>query len=372
MSNITLNEQIASARKQVVSDGYEMSVGELVSLYKAQELIINPAFQRLFRWEQTQKTRFIESLILAIPIPPIFVFQRESGVWELIDGLQRVSTILQLFGILQRPDATLEDPLVLTGTSLLPALAEKRWEGTSDSDHNALDVSQQLAVKRARLRVEILKRESDEDAKFELFQRLNTGGSPLSEQEVRNCVLVMSNEHFFDWITKIADDSSFRVTTPFTETAKNQGKALELVIRFIAYRRVPYSYGLDVNEYLDSAARKLSKDDSTFWIEEDRIFRSTFRILNDCFGEAVFKRWDGTRHFGPFLISGFDAIAHGVAVNLDAIEAMQKDLQLEWVRERVRDVWESEIFKRNSGMGVRGTTRLMNLLPFGASHFRPE
>jgi len=61
-------------------------------------------FQRLFRWEDERKTRFIESLLLGIPIPPIFVFQGENGVWELIDGLQRLSTVFQLSGDLKDAD----------------------------------------------------------------------------------------------------------------------------------------------------------------------------------------------------------------------------------------------------------------------------
>ncbi|MCH8049632.1 AmmeMemoRadiSam system protein B [Patescibacteria group bacterium] len=84
-----LDEQISVARTEIVSDGYDMSVGEIINLYKDEEIVISPDFQRLFRWDSTRKTRFIESLLLGIPIPPIFVYQDEKGVWELIDGLQR-------------------------------------------------------------------------------------------------------------------------------------------------------------------------------------------------------------------------------------------------------------------------------------------
>jgi hypothetical protein len=86
---MSLSGQIADARRQVVSDGYDMSFGELMSLYRGGELVVSPAYQRLFRWKVSQKTKFIESLLLGIPIPPIFVFQRNTGVWELIDGPRR-------------------------------------------------------------------------------------------------------------------------------------------------------------------------------------------------------------------------------------------------------------------------------------------
>jgi len=101
---MSLEKELEKARQEIVSDGYDMSVGEIMNLYKDKEIVINPAFQRFFRWEPYQKTRFIESLLLGIPIPPIFVFQNPGGEWELIDVLQRLSTIFEFVGILRLPD----------------------------------------------------------------------------------------------------------------------------------------------------------------------------------------------------------------------------------------------------------------------------
>ena len=101
---MTLETEIVKASQDIKKDGYDMSVGELLNLYSDNELIIDPEFQRFFRWDITRKTRFVESLLLGIPIPPIFVFQNEAGVWELIDGLQRLSTIFEFVGILKDPD----------------------------------------------------------------------------------------------------------------------------------------------------------------------------------------------------------------------------------------------------------------------------
>src|ERR1700687_193608 len=97
---MALEDQISTVRKEIKPDGYDMSVGEIMNLYRSKELIISPAYQRLFRWKPLQKTRCIESLLLGIPIPPVFVFQSGEGIWELIDGLQRLSTILEFTGIL--------------------------------------------------------------------------------------------------------------------------------------------------------------------------------------------------------------------------------------------------------------------------------
>ena len=170
---MSLETELAKVRKEVVTDGYDMSIGEVISLYRDGELIINPEFQRLFRWDDGRKTTFIESILLGIPIPPIFVFQKEDGVWELVDGLQRLSTLLEFMGELLDGDGALKPPFVLGGTRLLPSLAGHAWKKAPGA--KVLSQAQKIDVKRARLRIEILKRESDASSKFELFQRLNTG-----------------------------------------------------------------------------------------------------------------------------------------------------------------------------------------------------
>lgn len=71
---MALIEEVQMARQDIVTDGYEMSLGEVINLYKDKELVIDPVFQRLFRWDDQRKTRFVESLLLGIPVPPIFVF----------------------------------------------------------------------------------------------------------------------------------------------------------------------------------------------------------------------------------------------------------------------------------------------------------
>lgn len=73
-----LNQEIDNAQRLVKTDAYQLSIGEVVNMYRNGEFVINPDFQRLFRWEIGQKARLIESLLLGIPIPSIFVFERET------------------------------------------------------------------------------------------------------------------------------------------------------------------------------------------------------------------------------------------------------------------------------------------------------
>ncbi len=108
-----LREEILTQSSQIRTDAYAMSIGELVNLYKDNELDLHPEFQRVYRWTDSQKSRLIESLLLGIPIPPVFVAQRQNGVWDVIDGQQRLSTIFQLIGILRDENNKLRAPLTL-------------------------------------------------------------------------------------------------------------------------------------------------------------------------------------------------------------------------------------------------------------------
>ena len=103
MENNALQKEIEEKRNSLTTDRLDMSYGEIISMYQNDDLIINPEFQRLFRWNNYQKTRFIESILLGIPTPPIFVAEDKEGKWELVDGLQRLSTIISFFGLLKGP-----------------------------------------------------------------------------------------------------------------------------------------------------------------------------------------------------------------------------------------------------------------------------
>jgi hypothetical protein len=159
-----LNKQISDAQRLVRTDAYQMSIGEIVSMYNREEIAIDPEFQRLFRWTISQKSKLIESLLLGIPLPPIFVFEQADGRWELIDGLQRVSTILEFMGCLRSFDGGLSVPSVLEATKYLPSLHNVVWECSERitdialDEQVELDKSHQLAIRRSRIGVEILKR----------------------------------------------------------------------------------------------------------------------------------------------------------------------------------------------------------------------
>lgn len=232
-----LQEELENKRKEIRTDSYSMSVGELISLYENDEIQIHPEFQRFFRWTKTQKTRFIESLLIGLPIPQIFVSQREDGVWDVIDGLQRLSTIYQFAGILRDEDGQIESALTLEPTKSLPSLKGKKWEDPENID-SALTQAQRLIIKRSKIDVAIIKQESDPVAKYELFQRLNTGGSIATDQEIRNCLLIMSNRERYKWLKDLSQNEAFQSSIFLSDKAREEQYDLELLLRFLIFRNM--------------------------------------------------------------------------------------------------------------------------------------
>ena len=231
---MSLQNQIDQMRKEIRTDGYGMSIGEWISLYENKEIDIHPEFQRFFRWSNNQKSNLIESILLGIPIPPIFVSQRKDGVWDVVDGLQRLSTLYQFFGILKDDNNHNINPLVLEKTKYLPSLLGKKWNDPDDKD-NSLTTEQRLLIKRAKIDVSIVLRESDDIAKFELFQRLNTGGSDLTPQEVRNCILLMANQKLYKWLRALASYPQFQESIALSEKNLIEQYDIELALRFTDY-----------------------------------------------------------------------------------------------------------------------------------------
>lgn len=247
-----------------------------------------------------------------------------------------------------------------------------RWVESAEGADDGIGQVLQIEIKRARLRVEILKSESDIAAKFELFQRLNTGGAALTEQEVRNSIAVSLNRPFYDWLVAKSGEGAFKTTTDQTETALERQTGVELAFRFFAFRSVPYQPGLDVHEYLDQALMTIAMNPNFDLASEGDVFSRSFGFLNDALGKNAFKKWNGNTFSGAFLMSVFEVMATGVSRNIEALSQMQSQARNEFIISAAKDLWANQVFSANSGAGVRGTTRLSRLLPLAAHFLNPN
>src|SRR6185437_10038494 len=278
-----LDNEIVDAQRSVKTDAYQMSIGEVINMYRDGELIINPDFQRLFRWEIGQKSKLIESLLLGIPIPSIFVFEREDSKWELIDGLQRVSTLLEFMGELKDPTTgEPKPPTALSATKYLPSLDGAVWEKSAliedvpVTEQSPLTGPQLLAIKRSRLGVEILKRPSENATKYDLFQRLNAGGIAANPQELRNCIIIMVNSAYAAFMRELAESTSFLAVIAASEDQIEKQRHMEYVSRFLVHTYVPYGGKLDVEEFIDEGIVKLATANETK--RAGAAFHATFNL----------------------------------------------------------------------------------------------
>src|SRR5262249_35430329 len=179
-------------------------------------------------------------------------------------------------------------------------------------------------IKRAKLEFRIIRKESDENAKYDLFQRLNSG-TQLSAQEARNCLLVMLNPQLYEEITALSSNSDFTATVPLSERKESEAYHQELAIRFFCQADYQGSesglreeYGDYLPRWVRDAAQRSGQPDSKIHPE---LFTRTFRLLNQTLGEDTFRRFDGSRHLGPFSIACFEFVTSGVSANLDLWES---------------------------------------------------
>lgn len=369
LHNLTL--QIETLRKDIRTDRYSMSIGEWVSLYKTKELDIHPEFQRFFRWSKEQKSKLVESLLLGIPIPQIFVSQREDGTWDVIDGLQRLSTVFELMGILEDEEGNVLPPLVLQKTKYLPALEGKTWEPdeTEEDERNTIGPKARLLIKREKFDVSIILQESDKKSKYELFQRLNTGGSSLSPQEVRNCILVMINREMYVWMRALANQQNFKDTVSLTDKAIEEQYDMELVLRFIILRTMPVaqlSNLEDVNDFLTERMSALAESPSFDKAVEQTAFESTFSLLATYAKDSSFRRYDAAKQkfLGGFLLSAFETIAIGIGYSINKAPFNSDSLI-----DKIKSIWSTSEFEKYSGSGVRASSRVPKLIPLGREIF---
>lgn len=341
LRNDMLEKGIEDGRNNLKTDRLDMSYGEIMNMYEKGELIISPQFQRLFRWDNYQRTRFIESILLGIPTPPIFVAEDNDGNWELVDGLQRISTVVSFFGLLKND--TKNNNWTMEQGALVPELEDYRSETLSPIFLKN--------IKRTYCRVEIIKWDSEYDMRYELFNRLNTGGSPLTDQEIRNCIFRGTTERFNNMLEELSTNDKFRKLIALSVQKLKELYDQELVLRFIAL----YNSELEsidtknISEFMTSYMKNAVEDEKFDYENCSKVFMNTMEILSKLEG-GIFKF--GNNQFSTSL---YDAITVSIAHNIEKYKEYSRE-DLESIISKLKTDQE---FRKYVGAASSSKTRVV-------------
>jgi len=346
-----LIESIDSQIIRIRTKSLDVSFNELYDMYQNKELTISPDYQRLFRWEEEKQSRFIESLILEMPVPPIFVIETEDGVYELIDGLQRISSYLHFRG--ERLGEIGDDFLVLYGCDIVDDLNGMTFE--------KLPKALQIKIKRSFVRMEVIKKESEASLKYHMFKRLNTGGELLSAQEIRNCTIRLLGSKGIDFIEDCSKNTDFKTAINRVALDKKMiGYDQELVLRFFAIKNDIVSYKYPVTEYLTRYLEKITTGEVAFDYEKEKvIFERTFKFINDSWGEIAFsgKTFAGNVR-NEFVLYYFDGIAVSIASLIEQLTEYDCDKKIIDSIDQIKYGTDLQSYKTGSVNGVKARIKL--------------
>jgi hypothetical protein len=383
----TLDEEIGHHRSEIRTTQWSVSIGEIFSLYERGQLEINPAFQRFFRWSDTQKTYLVESILLGLPIPPLFFAQAETGVLEVVDGVQRLSTLLQLRGILRAPadgganEIRAREPLVMEPGQYLEHLDGLVWDDeqlgrsiTNDIGRDAvgaLTEAQRSDIQFAKLDATIIQRTSAGQAKYDVFRRLNSYGEPLTPQEMRAALIASTDSEALSWLTDLARSGDTPKLLSLSDRQMDRQYDVELVLRFFFlveadelraaelrdFSALLDDYGIELAEQYPSE-RTQSLGDA---------FTRTLKLITAAGGSDFFRRFypDEDRFKGPFLNTSFEALASSVGYWLIRGEPVADDLMA-----KARDFWRREELEARFATGRSTEWRIASYVPIGRELMR--
>ncbi|VVB72727.1 Uncharacterised protein [uncultured archaeon] len=354
LSGIDLIIALDNKIRDLRTSSFDISFGELANKYRDNELIIQPDFQRLFRWSEAQQSRFIESLLLELPIPPFFLIENENGILELIDGLQRISSYLRFIGVLTNCE---EPGLVLTECDIIPEL--------NGIVYRDLPTALQLKLKNRYVRLEIVKRGSDSRLRYYMFKRLNTGGLSLSAQEMRNSTIRILNDRFNRFLIHLSGNEDFRVCiSTLTEDKILEKYDQELVLRFFAFKNDKDKFRHDISDFMTEYMEAVSdpeRDDVPFeYATEESAFEKTFRILKETLGEYSFSRVNEKGNYVlGFIVYHYEAFTLGIQRHLHDIDLLNP-VQMERIAEEFAAIKRDPKFREITTGGGRNTQRYLD------------
>ena len=291
-----IQNQLERERKLVSFDSYDLSVRQLIDMIEGGEIFVPPEYQRQFIWEPQRQSVLIESIFLGIPIPSLFMATNPDSTWEVVDGVQRLGTLSHFVASKELlKSISKDDALRISGLEKLEAF--------NGNTFSSLPKSIQLHFLTRPMRVTVLNDKSDLSVRFDLFERLNTGGILLTQQEIRNCVY---RGRFNDDLKALASYASFRTAVRLKKEDANSSLYEEMALRFFAYLNRYAHFDHSVKLFLNDFMK--SNQNAPIDSSDANLFKKVMDVLANAFPSGISRG----RSVTP--VNLYEAIAVGSAL----------------------------------------------------------
>ena len=260
-----------TSTREVHPDKSDPEVKSLYDKYKKGRLNIQPEFQRKSVWDTKKSSKLIESAILRIPLPTVYLSEDDNGRASVIDGQQRLTAFFDF----------MDGKFKLTGLEAHKALNGQVFSKLNDEF--------QEKISECVLRVISFRQDSDPNLKFEIFKRLNLGAVSLNDQEMRNCTF---RGPYNELLIKLSENKDFRTRIMVLNKADNRMRDVGRVLRFAAFYFNTYlNYKSPIKEFMNLEMQKRQKISDIEAQELEKAFKNSVSCVLDVFGDNPFRRW---------------------------------------------------------------------------------
>ncbi|MFN9110494.1 MAG: HNH endonuclease family protein [Bacteroidota bacterium] len=268
--------EIEQSQRKIVWQAKDFSIREFLSMRQDGELILQPEYQRNFVASVQIASRLIESILLDVPIPVIYLAEEKDGSFSVIDGQQRLTSFLSYLDG-KFPNG---EEFKLSGLKVLVDLNRKKYE--------QLDKDSQTKIKTTTVHSIIIKKESNEDIKFEIFERLNTGSTKLNEDEIRNTVY---RGNYIKLLSELSENNILHNIIN-KQNYKNRMIYRGMILRFLSLSEKSY---LNYKASMKQFCNKELRDNRNLSIEKQQEYKKRFEhcidLVKIVFGDKAFRRY---------------------------------------------------------------------------------
>lgn len=275
-----VDEEQPFVRFDIATYPSDLTLSVLLQQWKDGDIVI-PEFQRAYVWKQNQASLLIESFLLGLPVPPVFFYVDDDNKSLVIDGQQRITSVVYfLDGYFGKEDDSGDKKVFrLTGLTENSPFFNKTVDELTESDQRKL----RNAVLRA-INIRQLSPKADSSSVYYIFERLNTGGTPLKPQEIRNCVF---RGDVVDGLRRLNENPDWRQILGTTSFDRHQ-RDVELILRLLALYEDIDSYEKPMKAFLNQSMKKNSAFNSSVVKKFEKNFSATNKLLVEALGRRPF------------------------------------------------------------------------------------